>query len=272
VRPGDYRKYESLRCRRKGAFLALFRKRYRSHELPDDDSGRGDLWLLVRNESLAAAEPEKKMRHVVNLWAPWMPAEERDAYVKHVWGLDRYQRIMTGREIGEQLNLTCAEREELKLWPFKPADKTDEELAELTKARRNQRRRERSGSRSRATYLAELKSKPKPWVTQGISRAAYYRKRKREVPSQVGRGSVLSIVSKQVPNLVSLREESQRRGIQGVDVAESQQKIVTEAERMETKESGSTELGRDPVSPENDDPKIAALKNWGVAAEQVTST
>ena len=40
--------------------------------LPDDDAGRDDLWLLITNVSLAAAEPEKKMHHVIEMWAPWM--------------------------------------------------------------------------------------------------------------------------------------------------------------------------------------------------------
>jgi hypothetical protein len=48
---------------------------------------------LVLNVSLASAEPEKKMRHIIEMWAPWLNAEEREAYIEHVWGLDFYARL-----------------------------------------------------------------------------------------------------------------------------------------------------------------------------------
>jgi hypothetical protein len=128
-------RWERIRRLRYGALLRLFRHRW-GHVLPDDDAGRDDLWLLVTNASLAVAEPQKKMRHVIEMWAPWMSSEEREAYGTHVWGLDRYERIQTGEEIGKRLGPTNADREALKLWPFKPIDRTDEELAELKKGTR----------------------------------------------------------------------------------------------------------------------------------------
>ena len=112
------RKWEALRRLRCGALTKLFRHRY-GHVLPDDDAVREDLWLLVTNASLAAAEPEKKMRHIIEMWAPWMLAEEGDAYAKHVWGLDIHERTLTGREIGKRLGLANAEREALRLWPIR---------------------------------------------------------------------------------------------------------------------------------------------------------
>src|SRR4029078_12176444 len=133
-RADDVAKWELIRRLRYGALLKLFRHRW-GNELPDDDAGRDDLWLLVTNVSLAAAEPKKKMRHVIEIWAPWMPAEEREACLRHVWGLDIYERTLTALELGKRLGLTNAEREALKLWPFRPIDKTEEEIAEQTKAR-----------------------------------------------------------------------------------------------------------------------------------------
>lgn len=137
-RPGDDAdKWELIRRLRYGALLKLFRHRW-GHVLPDDDAGRDDLWLLVNNVSLAAAEPEKKMHHVIEMWAPWMSEEERSAYVKHVLGLDICERTPTAKELGERLGLTNTEREALKLWPFLPIDKTEDELAEQTKVRERQ--------------------------------------------------------------------------------------------------------------------------------------
>ena len=103
---GDPGKLETIRRLRYGDFLKLFRHRY-GNELPQDDAGRDDLWLLVCNVSLAASEPEKKVRHVIGLWAPWMSAEEREDYVKHVMGLDIYERIQTAAEIGSGRPSSC---------------------------------------------------------------------------------------------------------------------------------------------------------------------
>lgn len=118
TKPDELYQWECVRRLRYGDFLRLFRDRYHSRgylHFPDDAAGRDDLWLLVLNVSLAAAEPKKKMRHVIEVWAPWLSAEEREAYTEHVWGLDFYQRLMTGRKIGERLGLRNADRERLKL-------------------------------------------------------------------------------------------------------------------------------------------------------------
>jgi hypothetical protein len=249
----DADKWELIRRLRYGALIRLFRHRW-GNVLPDDDAGRDDLWLLVTNVSLAAAEPEKKMHHVIEMWAPWMSAEEREAYVKHVWGLDIYERIPTAKELGRRLGLTSAEREKLKLWPFKPIDKTDAELAEQAKLRERQRRarkRREKGVRTKEAYLTELASKPKPWMVQGISRSAYYRKRKRDgVCPTVGRNSSEIIVSKQRTHVVSpylgnLRKEGHQVGV----LVENPKQTSVNAEPAETKASSSPELRKRLVSP-----------------------
>ena len=157
------------------AYSAIATSRGYFH-FPDDDAGRGDLWLLVLNVSLAIAEPKKKMRHVIEMWAPWLKADEREAYIEHVWGLDFYERLMTAREIGERLGLTNAERERLKLWQFKPIDMTDEELVEHRKRKNNERRRVKR-AQTRDEYLAICLTATKPWQAEGISRRTWERRR-----------------------------------------------------------------------------------------------
>jgi hypothetical protein len=179
LKPDQIDKWEGVRRLRYGDFQRLFRDRYHSRgyfHFPDDDAGRGDLWLLVLNVSLAIAEPKKKMRHVIETWAPWLNAEEREAYIEHVWGLDFYERLMTAREIGERLGLTNAERERLKLWQFKPIDMTDEELAEYRKRKNNERRRAKR-ARTRVEYLASSLTSTKPWEAEGICRRTWERRR-----------------------------------------------------------------------------------------------
>jgi hypothetical protein len=214
------------------------------------------------------------MRHVIETWAPWMPAEESEAYVTHVWGLDIYERTPTAVELGRRLGLTNAEREALKLWPFLPIDRTADEIAESAKARRNNRRREKaraSGIRTRAAYLAELENKPKPWITEGISRATYYRRRKRD---EVRRGPVLLIVDRQVPYPVSPKEESPKKGSQGGELAEGLIVRAIEVGETEAEASSSFELVPNSVSPESStkvpEPRISGLGSWGPAAKQVS--
>ena len=200
-------KWETIRRLRYGDLIRLFRFRW-GHVLPEDDFGWGDLWLLVSNVSLAAKEPQKKMRHAIELWAPWMPSDTREDYVRHVWGLDIYQRTQTGEEIGSLLGLTNAERQELKLWRFLPIDATREEIDAQRKARRSEKRRAKlraKGVRSREAYLTELKSKPKPWEAEGVSQRTWQRRR-------VSRGSVPTIVSKAVQDLATRSGGESERG------------------------------------------------------------
>ena len=101
ARAQDLDKWERVRRLRYGDFLRVFRARYYPkgyRHFPDDDGGHDDLWLLMLNQSLAAKEPEKKMLCILDIWAPWMDEDERKRYVAHVWGLDLYERLMTGRE------------------------------------------------------------------------------------------------------------------------------------------------------------------------------
>jgi hypothetical protein len=199
-------KWELVRRLRYGALLRLFRHRY-GHVLPDDDAGRDDLWLLVSNTSLAASAPEKKMRHVIELWAPWMTPDEAAAYVEHVWGLDLYERTETGEAIGRRLGLTNAERFALKLWPFKPVDATDEELELQRKVRRRENRRSKlraKGVRPREVYLAQMAAKPKPWVLAGVSRRTWCRR--------MALGDVPIIVGKAVHDLVPAPQVESQQG------------------------------------------------------------
>ena len=120
----------------------------------------------------------------------------------------------------------------------------------MRKRERRARKRREKGVRTREAYLDELASKPRPWTVQGISRSAYYRKRKRdEVCPELRRGEFEIIVFKQrthvvSPNVGGLRKEGHQRSVSG----ESPKQITREAKRAETKASCSPELRTDFVS------------------------
>ena len=176
---GKVAKWERVRRFRYGCLIRLFRHRY-GCQLPDDDAGREDLWLLLQNVSLASAGSEKKVRAAIEIWAPWLSKEEARERIEFLGVLTIYERSPTARELGERLGVTNAEREALKLWQFKPIDKTDEELAEQRRLKSRERRkaaREKLGRPSRDVYLAKFESKQRPWEALGIHRRTWERRR-----------------------------------------------------------------------------------------------
>src|SRR6476659_5317502 len=85
-----------------------------------------------------------------------------------------------GKELGQRLNLTNAEREALKAWRIAPVDMTADDLAEQRKAKERERKRRKRatmGAKPRQTYEAASLSSRKPWLAEGVSRATWYRKR-----------------------------------------------------------------------------------------------
>jgi hypothetical protein len=167
------------------------------------------------------------------------------------------ERTPTARDLGERLRVTAAEWERLKLWQFKPIYKTDDELAELARARRNSRRRQKAraaGVRTREAYMAELASRPRPWITEGITQRTW--QRRRQLPRGEGRTIVLEAVRHlATPNVGDLRKEGHQGGV----MVERPKQVTTEAECAEANAPSSPELGPDPAT----DPRIAALSNWG---------
>jgi hypothetical protein len=140
---------------RYGDVLKLIRSRYGAVP-PDDDAGRPDVMELLFLASMAPTGAEEKVRHAIELYAPWMPADEVESLIQHLSVTPHYQKLRTAEELGRVLNLTNADRERLKLWRIKPVDMTAEELARQAKERERTRRaaqRRKQGIRTKAEYL-----------------------------------------------------------------------------------------------------------------------
>ncbi len=84
--------------------------------------------------------------------------------------------FIDGRALGKQLQLTNAEREQYRISTIKPFDKTDAELKAIRLAKKREserlRRRER-GAKARVPI-------GKPWLSEGVSKSAWYKRRARE--------------------------------------------------------------------------------------------
>jgi len=84
--------------------------------------------------------------------------------------------FVDGRALGKQLGLTNAEREQYKVCTIKPFDKTEAELRAIRLAKKRERerlRRRERGAKARASI-------GKPWLSAGISKSAWYKRRANE--------------------------------------------------------------------------------------------
>ena len=140
LRVGDVRRVLQHRC---GATL------------PDDDAGRDDLDLLLRLHAVASNAAEKKMRCRGRDLGPLDAQGRGHGPNRQPLRCDLRRVWLGGKELGQRLNLTNAEREALKAWRIVPVDMTADDLAEQWKAKEGERKR-----RKRATYWVPNHVKP----------------------------------------------------------------------------------------------------------------
>jgi hypothetical protein len=179
-------KTETIRRLLLGDLRRIFRNRYGA-TLPDDDAGRDDLMLLLLPISLCRKAAVEKMRYQIEVIAPWMPDTDAEQLIDQIMQLPLWYRRPSGKEIGERIQLTNAEREMLKAWRIAPVDITALELSEQRKAKDRARRRLKraeAGAVSRQAYLAKAKSKVQPWKANGVSRSTWYRHMRQVRPRQ----------------------------------------------------------------------------------------
>lgn len=152
---------------------ALFRWSY-GITLPDDDAGRDDLFIAV-NHLAGLPQPHKAITNWVEIWAPWLGDEERDAIIDRTVG---NRQVWKADELGQRLRLT---KEVRKMLGITTIGAIDETKAERMKQRRAYQREHKTKVRRAkgATPRSESKSARKPWVAEGVSRASWYRQQRR---------------------------------------------------------------------------------------------
>jgi hypothetical protein len=212
---------EKIRALRLGEVRRVLRHRYR-HELPDDDAGRDDLELLLDIVSLAR-DARRRMKNIIETWAPWMDTAESYELVENILRKPEYQRKLKPSDLGERLNLTWAERQELAIRTIHPADLTPEEFEEKRRDRRRERartrqarRRHKAGRGSRTTNRTTSLTHLQPWKALNMSRATWYRRQKSETAreTEVSRSKLLN---SSVTNL--------SHGVCGEDVGNSRKEV-----------------------------------------------
>jgi hypothetical protein len=213
-------KAETLRRRRLGDLQRLLRRRY-VYRLPDDDAGREDLRELLLLASLAY-NPERTMRKTIEVWAPWMDKTEAEQLIDDVNRTPIFLRKPSARVLGERLRLTDRERQELAIVTIRPCDLTDEQLLERRKAKdadRKWRKRRAAKMKPPEAWLANCKSRTKPWIKRRMSRATWYREQAKL--RQIHETGVSAIkLTNGEDRLVSLESvESQQEGLSRKEVA-----------------------------------------------------
>lgn len=152
----------------------IFRHRY-GVVLPDDDAGRDDLVVAV-NHLASLARPRRHIANWIELWAPWLTAGEREmvgaalANPQH-WKADA---------LAWRLRLTKEERRMLGITTIGAIDENKAARAKRrrqTERERKARVRRAKGARPRKDYEAQSTAAAMPWVTEGISRRTWYRRR-----------------------------------------------------------------------------------------------
>jgi hypothetical protein len=94
-------KDEGLRRVRLGELRRLLRHRYGA-VLPDDDAGREDLHELLLPISLGK-EAGRKMENAIEVWAPWMRADEAQQLIDQINLTPIYLRKITAPILGQRL-------------------------------------------------------------------------------------------------------------------------------------------------------------------------
>jgi hypothetical protein len=140
----------------------LFRHRY-GHgdlfELPDDDSGRHDLQLLLHHHACLHGNIVR-MRSIIAARAPWMESDEAAEIINDTC---RGPRRWTALELGQELALAEPDRRRLGIRTIASIDMSPEQrrLEKRLRDRRRQRKcRKAKGARMRTEYEAGASIEP----------------------------------------------------------------------------------------------------------------
>jgi hypothetical protein len=172
------RKPVSIAALRIAELRRLFIDRYGGGQLPEDDAGRDDAFIMTCHLALAP-HPQRRIAAWLGLWAPWMSNQEFAAAITKAiakpirWRADK---------LGKRLGLTNAERKRLRIRTIGAVDFTKAQRVahrRLQAREREEQRRRANGVKLRAEHEAASLSATKPWKQAGMSRATWYRRRRK---------------------------------------------------------------------------------------------
>jgi hypothetical protein len=145
--------------------------------LPDDDSGRDDLFIAAHHLA-QFGDPHQHIPAWARDRAPWASDAESTALIDRVI---RKPRKWGAQRLGDVMRLTSEERERLEITTFRAFGFSDADMEakrDASEAGRQRARRRAAGAVDRSEYEAASAARNRPWEAFGIGRATYYRRLK----------------------------------------------------------------------------------------------
>lgn len=181
----------SLAAWRVAELTRLFDHRYGKVLLPATEEGELCARVMVHHLG-GLQDAASRIRSWFQTCTPWLGLASRERLIR-----DATERRIHWKadKLAWKLKVTAAEREALNLRTIGAIDQSREQRASIQAERKRQRERERRrshGARAQAEYLANSISRAKPWELVGISRAEWYRRRRKAEMRQVRAMYILS--------------------------------------------------------------------------------
>jgi len=161
----------------------LLTHRHGGEVLSEDDAGRDDVEIVVHHLACAAGDQPRNIAGWIALRAPWMAADDVRRIIDQATTKPRRWRADS---LAKRLNLHEAERRRLRITTIGAVDLDRAQRAAARRARKRERDRERAaarrkvaGAKPRAEYIATALTTVRPWVTAGVSRRTWERRRRR---------------------------------------------------------------------------------------------
>jgi hypothetical protein len=158
----------------------LYEYRYGPGPLPDHEDSITRARVMVHHLG-RLWDGTRRVATWLDRNAPWLGVRSQEQLIR-----DTQERPLRWRadRLAWKLQVTAAERHTLNLRTIGAIDQTKEQRADIAKQRkreRDQQRRRADGIKPRAQYEAAAITTTKPWITQGISRRTWYRRRLAQV-------------------------------------------------------------------------------------------
>ncbi|UPJ58684.1 hypothetical protein [Bradyrhizobium sp. 192] len=172
--PDDQQQRISLVAARRIRDLELYLECRYGKVLPEgDDAAREDLVILLNHLAQNPYGAFSKMRHSIQLWAPWMHPVEAGIITDMVL---RRPRRYGAAKLGDLLGLTVDEHARLMIWTIRAVGVTDAALKEKRQCRDRMAKAAKRAMKPLKRPRGRPKlNKPGPWLALGLSRATYHR-------------------------------------------------------------------------------------------------
>lgn len=149
--------------------------------LPDTPDARRMITIVAQHMArLPGTDPLRTIPGWLNLYAPFMTKSQTLEILTQC--IDHPTK-WRAKELGFALKLNAADRARLKITTIAPYDLSPKQLSEQSKERAKLAKRiarRLKGVKPREQYIEEIQAMPKPWIANGISRATYFRRLKRQ--------------------------------------------------------------------------------------------